>query len=135
MKTTLPPYTILLVDDNLTYLYRIGQFIWDSPHAGTVIRARDAESALSLVLQYEPAIIFLDIHLAKTSGLSLLSVIKTRLPDSKIFMLTNCEGEHYHKKAMDLGAEELLDKTYDFPRIPLILQSFARESAVYSVEY
>lgn len=133
MKT--PPYTILLIDDNPKYLYRIGQFIWDSPNAGTVIRAADASTAISLAKQFQPAVIFLDIHLAHSSGLSLLPAIKEFLPECRIFMLTNCQGEHYHKKAIDLGAEGLLDKTYDFLKIPAILQDLVNKPVLRPVEY
>jgi DNA-binding NarL/FixJ family response regulator len=124
---TNPPYNILLIDDHPKYLYRIGQFIWDSPHAGTVIRAQDAASAISLVQQFEPTVVFLDIHLAQSSGLDLISVIKAHAPDCRIFMLSNCSGEQYQKKATALGAEALLDKTYDFGKIPIILQNLASE--------
>ncbi len=111
---------ILVVDDepkNLTVL----ESVLDGPRY-RVIRAESADSALLALLEYEFAVLILDIRMPGTTGFELAQMIKERKKTSEvpIIFLTAYYNEDQHViEGYDSGAVDYLLK----PINPAILRS------------
>lgn len=92
-----------------------------SGHASTITRA------LELIENVKPDIVFLDIFLKDENGLGLLAHLKEYLPKIIVIMLTNNNELIYKNKAKQLGANYFLDKSYEFDKIPQLLNSLAKK--------
>ncbi|MEX0997787.1 MAG: response regulator [Flavobacteriaceae bacterium] len=83
--------------------------------------------ALELIETVKPKIVFLDIFLKDENGLGLLAHLKEHLPDIVVIMLTNNNELIYRNKAKQLGADYFLDKSYEFDKIPELLNSLIKK--------
>ena len=109
--------TILLVEDDpiLSKLYE--ELL--SSEDFKVVKARDVQQGLDLLLQEDVSIVLLDVMLAShNSGLDLLKNIKEN-EDTKnipVIMLTNVAKDEERSRALELGAEEYLVKAAQKPQ-------------------
>jgi DNA-binding NarL/FixJ family response regulator len=110
-------YKILLVEDSELIGSRILRLLSTLPHIEVIGQARTVAEGLFHAKSAVPDIVFLDINLPDGSGIWLLKELKIRQPHIRIIMLSNSSGELYRYKCMELGAEQFLDKTNDFPMI------------------
>ena len=82
-----------------------------------------ASDAIAGILAARPDVVVLDVKLKAGSGIEVLRVIKRRMPEVAVIVLTNYATEEFRKKCLELGAEHFLDKTNEFERLcPLIAQ-------------
>jgi DNA-binding NarL/FixJ family response regulator len=80
------------------------------------------ENGKKLLESIKPQVVFLDIAIKEENGLELLSYIKSKYPDTIVIMLSNYAEIFYKNKSKELGADYFLDKSYEFDKIPQILE-------------
>jgi DNA-binding NarL/FixJ family response regulator len=80
---------------------------------------------------YDPNAVILDIHLNGKNGIEILKNIKEQKRNTRVIMLTANSDPKYRKVCMKLGADDFLDKTRDFEKIPEILLDGRIEHGVY----
>ena len=82
--------------------------------------ALSAEDALPLIADADPVTLILilsDINMPGMSGLELLARAKAQRPDVPVLMITAYGDDDTRRKALEGGAEGLLDKPIDFDRL------------------
>lgn len=117
--TSLPPSSVLIVDDNPQNLELLSAYIEDVPNI-TIIPASNGTEALGKVAQFKPDLILLDIMMPKMSGFEVCRMLKAdpKTRDIQIIMVTALNEVGDHERAVDCGTDEFLTKPVN--RIELI---------------
>lgn len=119
-------WKILIIDDEKTIRQGLRHFTEEilGPTV-TLFTAKNSEEALRLVEKEAPQVVFADINLPDMNGLDLVEIIKHRLPDVTIIMISGYEDFPYTKKAIQLKVEDYLLKPVpktDLKKVLLKLQ-------------
>jgi two-component system phosphate regulon response regulator PhoB len=102
---------ILLVEDDdalaNVYMMRL------EAEGFTMMRASNGEEALTVVKDYRPDLVILDVMMPKVSGFEVLDILRNtpETADVKIMMLSALGQEGDKQKADDLGANDYLVKS------------------------
>jgi DNA-binding response OmpR family regulator len=113
--TTLPPATVLIVDDDpvISMMYGLGL-----ERAGySVLVAKDGQAGLELAAKSLPDLILLDVRIPILDG---IEVLKRLAADSAtcsipVLMLSNYSESDLVKKVLRLGAKEYIVKIETTP--------------------
>lgn len=135
---------VMLVDDHSLFMEGL-QYLLKTHSINVVGSIKNAREVLSAVRTLKPDIILMDIIMPEYSGLDLLKLIKTELPEIKVVMLTTSDDDEDLFTAIkygasgyllkNTGADELVGLLYDLEKgeIPLspglavrILKEFRR---------
>ena len=95
----------MVVDDHVMLLHGLCLLLNAEPDIEVVAQAENGEEALALAQSCTPDIILLDITLQKMSGLDLIKQLLSRVPESRIIMLTMHDNVEYLQKALQRGAK------------------------------
>ncbi|MEX1115240.1 MAG: response regulator [Akkermansiaceae bacterium] len=129
MKTH-PPKRILVVDDDTVFRDRLAASLGRRGHE--VVAAVGLEEVEALLQQFSPDYAVLDLRLEGESGLSLARVLRERLPEIRILILTGYGSITTAVDAMRLGAADYLSKPADTDQIEAAL--FSRQTAAIAEE-
>lgn len=104
-----PPETgssqsILIVDDDPTWVTQLGRFFVKNLGAFNLLQALDVESALKQV-EKAPDWIFLDVKVGDRSGLEIIAPAKSYNPKARIVIITGWNEPTQLEGAVLLGAE------------------------------
>ncbi|MBI4199224.1 MAG: response regulator transcription factor [Chloroflexi bacterium] len=106
------PVSILLVDDNPTFLRILVRFL-EVHHQNEVVivgTAGGGEEALAKVQDLRPQVVLLDLAMPGLSGLEAIPRLRSTLPDVGIIALTLLDPNGYRKAALAAGANEFVAK-------------------------
>ena len=113
--------SLLIIDDSPLIKARIEDLLDDIVVIKQQLIARSFAEGLFLVDIYRPEVILLDINLPDGNGLKNLYFLKQKYPTIKIIIITNQDNEKYSQQSLDFGAHCFLDKSYDFQKLPSII--------------
>ncbi|NDY42949.1 response regulator transcription factor [Dissulfurirhabdus thermomarina] len=102
--------TVAIVDDHAILRAGLRLLLEAAPDMEVVGEAGEAGEALSMIRDARPDVVLLDISLPGTSGLELVSRIRSLSPDSRILILTMHEDTRYLERALEEGAAGFLLK-------------------------
>jgi len=88
--------------------------------------------ALSLVEEKKPDIVFLDTVMPKMNGIDALKEIKNRFPATKIIMVTGDKSDDLRKLLEEYGANGVIYKPFDMPKILQVFEQVKVQPAVSS---
>ena len=98
---------VMLVDDEILIRETIRDCIdWEKEGFIYCGDAPDGEVALPIIEQLQPDILITDILMPFMNGLELSSIVRTKLPDVKIIILSGHGEFEYARTAMRMGVEE-----------------------------
>lgn len=122
---------ILLIDDTQMVLQHLQNLLSELEQVSSTEAVLSAEEALTLLDNYEPDIMVLDINMPGMSGIEMLK----KLPLKKIIrpvviMLTNNTLSGYKDECLRLGADYFLDKSRDFQMIPAIVEKVKQHKVI-----
>jgi len=117
---------VFVVEDSAIVRGRIISLIADNPKIEIAGFSGRPVEAMRLIRELSPDFVILDIRLEGGSGIDLLKIIKSELPETAVLVLTNYPYPQYQNKCRALGAEYFLDKSKDFDKIAEILARQAR---------
>lgn len=126
--------SLFLVDDHVLFRRGLLSLLESFPEFRVVGEAGDAESALPLILQTNPQLLLLDIHLPGMSGLALLRQLRQRGFQGKILFLTVSEDDEEVLTAVREGADGYLLKNVEPQTFYRLLLQVASGHAVLSPE-
>ncbi len=106
--------TLLVVDDDADFLRDFKFLIGDQYR---VITTSDVKQIRSLIKEFSPDIVFLDLFLGDYSGLSLLKQIKKELPQQACIMITEHGSIDTAVEAIKSGAENYITKNFNVKEI------------------
>lgn len=102
---------VFLVEDEVIIRESIKNSIdWEKEGYHFVGEAGDGELALPMILEEKPDIIITDIRMPFMNGLELSQIVKEKLPDAKIVILSGYDDFSYAKEAIKIGVTEYLLK-------------------------
>ncbi len=113
---------ILIVDDNPNNIFAIKSLLESMPVE--LFEARSGNEGLNLLLQYEFALVLLDVQMPEIDGFEIAELMRNNRRTKEIpiiFVTAISKEEEYIKKGLQLGAVDYLFKPLD----PVILQSKA----------
>ena len=108
--------SVLIVDDEQHIRLLIEQTLEPLEDEGVeLLTAGDGETALGVVEQHRPALVFLDVMMPRRNGFEVCRAIKHELGlgDTYVVMLT-AKGQAYDREqGLEVGADVYLTKPFD----------------------
>jgi len=117
---------ILIVDDEAHIRMLIEQTLEDLEDDGVeFLTADNGESALEIITNEKPNLVFLDVMMPKMNGMEVCSRVKKQLQMEDVFIiLLTAKGQELDRqKGQEVGANVYMTKPFD----PELLLSKARE--------
>ncbi len=106
---------ILIVDDDLASCRTLQLHLTSQGH--DVSLAHNADEGLAMATADLPGLVILDIRMPGKSGLELLPVLKQRLPQTRVIMITAFHDMESTIAAMQQGAEDYIHKPIDIDEL------------------
>ncbi|MCY7305871.1 MAG: response regulator [Rhodoferax sp.] len=120
---------VLLVDDSLPVRQRLRSLIDESGIGQVVAEAATIEQALTAFEDCVPDALVLDLQLHDGSGFTVLEQVKRRRPECRVVVVTNSATPEVRNQCRRMGADECLEKSNDFERLPRMLVGAAEAAA------
>jgi two-component system response regulator NreC len=95
---------LLIVDDHPVVRAGLRTLLGAQPDMEVVGEADDGAMAIERSLQIEPDVVVMDITMKGMSGLAATEAIVSRLPETKVLVLTMHEDEEYLRQMLEIGA-------------------------------
>jgi len=112
--------SILIVDDDPVIRNLLNQILEEFQESGVrLLSAENGETAIEIIKEEKPDIIFLDVMMPKMNGFEVCDMVK-RNPETKdicIVMLTAKGQEIDKQKAKKLGADYYITKPFNINEI------------------
>jgi len=101
---------VLIVDDNARFRDMLQAMLQSAFPSCRICCAPEGATALRMIGENEPDVIFMDIRMPGKNGLVLTGEIKQRNKDIVIIMLSNLDTSEYREAALAKGADFFLSK-------------------------
>jgi DNA-binding NarL/FixJ family response regulator len=120
--------SILLVDDNPTFLHILTRFLHEYNQGEVVVvgTAGGGEQALVQARELRPDIVLIDLAMPDLPGLEAIPRLRQALPEMGIIALTMLGPNGYREAALAAGANEFVSKTTLSIDLPPALRRVAR---------
>ncbi len=113
---------ILVVDDSATMRMIVVKSLRQAGfEAATVIEASGAKEALQKIAAGGIDIVLSDVNMPEISGIELIKVIKAKLPDLPVVMITTESSPEMKKTMKDAGANGIITKPFPADELKKIL--------------
>jgi DNA-binding NarL/FixJ family response regulator len=112
---------LLIADDSSLIRERIKTQARGFDHEFFVREASNGKMALDMIREFDPDLVFLDLHMPEMGGIDVLKKIKEANLKTKVCILTNYSYPQYKTKCLALGADYFLSKSDDFEKTSLII--------------
>ncbi len=114
------PLTIMLVDDNQTFITAVRQFLDRLAGVRIVAQASDGKSALAHLRRHRPALVLLDIAMPGMNGLELARAIQQDPAPPQLVFLSMHDNREYRGAARELGADFVSKADFVTELLPLL---------------
>lgn len=107
---------VLIVDDEPHIRYLLELTLEELEDDGVeVISADNGETALEIIRDEQPAIVFLDVMMPKMSGFDVCHTVKNELGLHEVYIvLLTAKGQEFDRqKGLDVGADIYLTKPFN----------------------
>jgi len=103
---------VLIVDDSIT-VRKVTQRLL-TRHNYEPVTAKDGMDALTVMLEYIPDIILLDVEMPRMDGYELATAVRSdpRLKNIPIIMITSRTGDKHRDRALSIGVNMYMGKPY-----------------------
>ena len=110
---------LLLVDDQVLFIQSLKRVI-ESIATDIIVDAvaHDGEEAVAFAEKHRPDIVLMDVRMPVMNGVEATAVIRQRLPDTQVIILTTYDDDQYIQDALQAGAVGYLLK--DIPPKELV---------------
>lgn len=95
---------LLLVDDHTVLRRGLRMLLDAQPDMEVVGEAGDGAEAVERALELKPDVVLMDITMGGMSGLTATRVIRERIPQTKVLVLTMHDDEEYLRQMLEAGA-------------------------------
>lgn len=112
---------LLIVDDEEALTFSLYQTFIKVPIEIEVITASSGEEALTKLNDTRFDIVITDIAMPGIDGLDLLSMIKSKNPDTRVLVITAYGSREREEEAYKRGAEKYIEKPFDLRDIKNIV--------------
>lgn len=116
-----------IVDDSAIVRERLENMISEIPGIEFIGDSGYELDAIERIRRLHPDVVILDIRMPEGNGMNVLKDIKSRMPSTKVIMLTNYPYRQYRKKCMEMGADYFYDKSKEFEEVMEVLEKLAQD--------
>ena len=103
--------SVLLVDDHALVRKGFRRMLEDDPAIAVVGEASDGNDAVKLAIELKPKVTVMDCALPGISGIEATRLIRAKLPDAAILMLSMHSEDTLLRQALEAGSEPRLIHT------------------------
>ena len=103
-------HTILLVDDNATFLHHARRFLEQDETLQVVGTAASGPEAVEKARVLQPDLIVLDLSMPGQPGLEALPLLKQAAPLARVIALTLLDAFAYRELTLRRGADDFVSK-------------------------
>ena len=123
------PLRVFVADDSRLIRSLIADVLCATDDLELVGEAADGAEAVDRAQEIEPEVVVLDLQMPRMSGLDALRILRRRLPQTEVVILTNHGDAVYRQACMEAGAAHFVDKSADLHGIGDVLRRVARAAA------
>jgi DNA-binding NarL/FixJ family response regulator len=117
--------SVVLVEDSEIIRERLAEMLEGEPDVCIIGQYEDAASAIDGIRDGQPHVVLLDIRLSSGDGMQVMKFVAEERPHTKVIVLTNYSEPQYRTRFLAAGAHEVLDKSNEFLRVPVLLREIA----------
>ena len=125
---------LLVVDDHPIVRDGIKARLTTYSHIRVVGEAGGGEEAVHKVQELAPDIVFMDIGLVDMSGLQALSLLREKVPEAKVIILTIHDNKEYDIQALRSGAKGYILKNAPSTELIRAVKMVQREELFFPAE-
>jgi DNA-binding NarL/FixJ family response regulator len=97
----------------------------------TIVGEADSgRSAMKMMLEFNPDLVILDIHMTEEDGLDALKKIKESDVKTKVCVLTSHSYPNYKARCLTMGADFFLNKADDKEKVNVIIATMLKEKGL-----
>ena len=125
------PHSVLLVDDNQTFLRMLARFLAESSAGDVVVvgAAQGGWDTLACARRLRPELVLLDLAMPDLPGLAVLPKLRETLPTAIIIALTLHDSDENREATLSAGADAFVSKaSLERDLLPTIRELAARRS-------
>jgi DNA-binding NarL/FixJ family response regulator len=113
---------IFISDDSAVVRIRLVQILSEIEGVKIIGEAQDVQESIELINKTKPDVVILDIRMPGGSGVDVLRIIRTAIPNVKVIMLTNYPYPQYRNLCINNGADYFFDKSNEFNKVADIIK-------------
>jgi len=122
--------TVLIVDDHQVVRLGLQALLSIKPDFEVLGQAATATEAISLVEQFRPQVVLMDLRLPGRSGLEACRDIKARWPQTHVIMLTSYADDELVLEAINAGADGYILKRVKDNELVAAIKAVAAGEAI-----
>ncbi len=120
---------VLIVDDSERVRESLRDMLSEFKYVNIVGYAADEADAIEKINTLLPDVVILDLNLESGSGVVVLKNAKKHHPETKVMVLTNCNGEFYEDACKRANADYFFDKSFQFMKVREVFLNWAGASS------
>lgn len=113
--------TVLVADDSDLVRRNIVKLLEGCPVIRQIIHSHSVYSTIQKMEVEQPDAVILDLQLPDGSGFDLLEYIRLKPQHVLVIVLTNFPDPGNRERALKLGADFFLDKSFEYEQLPDLL--------------
>lgn len=102
---------ILVVDDHAAFRRSLAEFLRSQAEIELVGEAANGREAIEQADRLRPDLILMDVSMPAMSGYDATRIIKGRLPETRVVILSSHSGEVYRSAARESNADGYIEKS------------------------
>ena len=106
------PISLFLIEDEELVCELLAEFLGAEEDINFLGDARDGASAIEKCRELKPEMIILDLRLPEMSGLEVLKILHSELPQTKVIIFTGSLSEETLHTTLKHGASAYVEKAY-----------------------
>ena len=106
----MPVRSVLLIDDDTTFLRHAERFLRRDQTLRVVGTASSAEEGVALARALQPDVVLLDLSMPEVDGFAALPDLREAAPYASVVALTMLDDARYRERALSRGADEFVPK-------------------------
>jgi DNA-binding NarL/FixJ family response regulator len=111
---------VLLAEDDAIIRFALRQIV--KAHCSVVGETDDGQEAVELASELNPDVVLMDVGMPGMSGLDAAHLIKTRMPEVRILMLSSYSDSWHINEAFRIGADGYVLKGSVLVQLPLAIR-------------
>ncbi len=119
---------ILIIDDEISLAKILSKFLEQASHE--TFSAHSGAEGLEKVGQLNPDVILLDLHLPDMGGIEILAKLNEKFQTASVVVITGEGSVDAAVKAMQMGAEDFLEKPIDMEKLKIIIRKIAEKKGL-----